>query len=397
MPKQNISKEKLTRILIWVSIIAISLIAVYALKLVAANTLDNVTKAFRSVFIPFAIAFFLSFIIGPLASLLEKKLKMKRSISIVVAIILGLIIIIGLLSFVMISLVVQMTSIFSSLIHMIDAVWLENMIGAVESYIEIYFNNTEIAEIINQLTSNGLSFDRVIELLDSILGFISNLTSSVFQAVMILILTPVFLFYLIKEKEYIFKGINSVFPENLQPHLEALGTRTDNSVRNYLKGQGLMIAMIATYFSILLSILSFFIPGFGIQMAILFAIVMGLFNIVPYIGAWIGLSLPVLFMFTLYLESVQNNENQSIFVIGIIVIVLLQIIEQIIESSIVQPLVLGNKVQIHPLLVLSSLIFFGGIFGFVGVLLAVPLAATLKSSLEYFKSLNKKKPKQSTT
>jgi putative permease len=397
MPKQNISKEKLTRILIWVSIIAISLIAIYALKLVAANTLNNVTNAFRSVFVPLAIAFFLSFIIGPLASLLEKKLKMKRSISIVVAIILGLIIIIGLLSFVMINLVVQMTSIFSSLIQMIDAVWLENIIGAIESYIETYFNNTEIAEIINQLTSNGLSFDRVIELLGSMLGFISNLTSSVFQAVMILILTPVFLFYLIKEKEYIFKGINSVFPENLQPHLEALGTRTDSSVRNYLKGQGLMIAMIATYFSILLSILSFFIPGFGIQMAILFAIIMGLFNIVPYIGAWIGLSLLVLFMFTLHLEAVQNSETQSIFIIGIIIIIILQIIEQIIEGSIVQPLVLGNKVQIHPLLVLSSLIFFGGIFGFVGVLLAVPLAATLKSSLEYFKSLNKKKPKQTTT
>ena len=395
MPKQNISKEKLTRILIWVSIFAISLIAIYALKLVAANTLDNVTNAFRSVFIPFAIAFFLSFIIGPLASLLEKKLKMKRSISIIIAIILGLIVIIGLLSFVMINLVVQMTSVFSSLIQMIDAVWLEELITAIDVYIQTYINNTELADILTQLTSNGLSFDRVIELLGSMLGFISNLTSSVFQAVMILILTPVFLFYLIKEKEYIFKGINSVFPENLQPHLEALGTRTDSSVRNYLKGQGLMIAMIATYFSIFLSILSFFIPGFGIQMAILFAIIMGLFNIVPYVGAWIGLSMPVLFIFTLHLESVQNSENQPIFIIGIIVILLLQIIEQVIEGSIVQPLVLGSKVQIHPLLVLSSLIFFGGIFGFVGILLAVPLAATLKSSLEYFKSLNKKKPKQS--
>lgn len=395
MPKQNISKEKLIRILMWVSIVAISLIAIYALKLVAARTIGNVGNAFKSVFIPFSIAFFLSFIIGPLASLLEHKLRMNRSISIVVAIILGLIVIIGLLSFVMINLIVQMTSVFSSLIQMIDAVWLEELITAIDTYIQTYLNNTEFAEILNQLTSNGLSFDRVIELLGSMLGFISNLTSSVFQAIMILILTPVFLFYLIKEKEYIFKGINSVFPENVQSHLEALGTRTDNSVRNYLKGQGLMIAMIATYFSVFLSILSFFIPEFGFQMAILFAIIMGLFNIVPYVGAWIGLSLPVLFMFTLHLESVQNSENQSIFIIGIIVIVLLQIIEQIIEGSIVQPLVLGNKVQIHPLLVLSSLIFFGGIFGFVGILLAVPLAATLKSSLEYFKSLNKKKPKQS--
>lgn len=392
MPKQNISKEKLIRILIWVSIFAISLIAIYALKLIAAKPLENVSNALRSVFIPFAIAFFLSFIIGPLASLIEKKLKIKRSISIVLAIILGLIVIISLLAFVMVNLVLQMSSIFSSLINMIDAVWLENIVSAIETYIQTYINDTELAEIINQLTSNGLSVDRVIELLGGILGFVSNLTSSIFQAVMILILTPVFLFYLIKEKEYIFKGINSVFPENIQPHLEALGTRTDTSVRNYLKGQGIMIALIATYFSIFLSILSFFIPGFSFQMAILFALIMGLFNIVPYIGAWIGLSLPILFMLTLHLESIQNNETNAVFVIGIVIVVALQVVEQIIEGSVVQPLVLGNKVQIHPLLVLSSLIFFGGIFGFVGVLLAVPLAATLKSSLEYFKSLNKKKP-----
>jgi len=397
MPKQNISKEKLLRILIWVSIIAISIIAIYALKLIAAKPLGNISNAFRSVFIPFAIAFFLSFIIGPLASLIEKKLKIKRSISIVLAIILGLVVIIGLLAFVMVNLALQMSSIFSSLINMIDAAWLENIVSAIETYFQTYFNDTELAEIINQLASNGLSVDRVIELLGGILGFVSNLTSSIFQAVIILILTPVFLFYLIKEKEYIFKGINSIFPEKIQPHFEALGTRTDTSVRNYLKGQGIMIALIATYFSITLSILSFFIPGFSIQMAILFAIIMGLFNIVPYIGAWIGLSLPVLFMFTLHLESIQSNEAEAVFVIGIVIVVALQVIEQVIEGSVVQPLVLGTKVQIHPLLVLSSLIFFGGLFGFVGVLLAVPLAATLKSSLEYFKSLNKKKPKQSTT
>jgi putative permease len=397
MPKQKISKEKLIRILIWVSIIAISFIAIYALRLIAAKPLGNISNAFKSVFIPFAIAFFLSFIIGPFASLIENKLKMKRGISIVLAIILGLSVIIGLLTFVIVNLVVQMSSIFSSLINMIDAVWLENIVSVVETYVQTYINDTELAEILNQLTSNGLSVDRVIELLGGILGFLSNLTSSIFQAVMILILTPVFLFYLIKEKAYIFNGINSVFPENVQPHLEALGTRTDTLVRNYLKGQGIMIALIATYFSIFLSILSFFIPGFSIQMAILFALIMGLFNIVPYIGAWIGLSLPVLFMFTLHLESVQNNEAKSIFVIGILIVVVLQVVEQVIEASVVQPQVLGNKVQIHPLLVLSSLIFFGGIFGFVGVLLAVPLAATLKSSLEYFKSLNNKKPKQSTT
>jgi putative permease len=116
---------------------------------------------------------------------------------------------------------------------------------------------------------------------------------------------------------------------------------------------------------------------------------MGIFNIIPYLGAWIGLTIPILFLFTKYLEVSQTSETQVIYIVAIVIILVLQILEQAIESSVVSPLILGNKVQLHPLLVLSSLIFFGGIFGFVGVLLAVPLAATLKSSLEYFRSLEK--------
>ena len=396
MPNQKMSKDKLLRVLLWVSIIVLTLIGLYVLKLVGGKTLTNISNAFRSVFIPFSIAFFLSFIIGPLASLFEKKLRIKRSLSIILAIILGLIVIIGLLAFVLINLVIQMTSIFSSLVNMIDEGWIKAVIDAIQVYVDSYLSNTNISELINQLTTNGLSVDRLIDIFSGLIGVITNLTSSVFQALMILILTPVFLFYLIKEKTYIFTGINHVFPEKLQTHLEALGQRTDTSVRNYLKGQGIMIGLIASYFAITLTILSFFIPQFGIEMAILFALIMGLFNIVPYVGAWIGLSLPMIYLLTFHLESVDTSNGLGIYLIAMIIVLVLQVLEQAIESSIVQPLVLGNKVQIHPLLVLSSLIFFGGIFGFVGVLLAVPLAATLKSSLEYFKSLNHTKAKKAT-
>lgn len=386
-------QEKLVKALIWISIFVITLIGIYVLKLVAGNTINNISNAFKSVFIPFAIAFFLSFIIGPLARLLETKFHMKKTVAILLSIFLGLIFIIGLLSIVIVNLVLQMSSIFTSLVDLIDAEWMNSVIGSITSFIETYLNNTQLSDLINELTANGLSMDKIVDLFGQVFSFITNLTSSIFQAMMVLVLTPVFLFYLIKEKTYIFTGINSIFPEKIQIHLEALGTRTDNSVRNYLKGQGIMIGLIATYFAITLSILSFFVPSFGVEMALLFALVMGLFNIVPYIGAWIGLSIPFVFLFTKHLEVVQTNgSGLNIYLIAIIVVLVLQIVEQVLESSVVSPIILGNKVQIHPLLVLSSLLFFGGVFGLVGVLLAVPLAATLKSSLEYFRGLNKSKP-----
>ena len=396
MPNQKSNKEKLIKVLLWVSIVVLILIGLYVLKMVGGKTLIRISNAFKSVFIPFSIAFFLSFIIGPLATVFERKLHIKRSISIIIAIVLGLIVIIGLLAFVLINLVIQMSSIFSSLVNMIDVGWIRTILDAVNVFIDSYLSNTNISELLEQLATNGFSIDHMLDVFGSLVVFVTNLTSSIFQAIMILILTPVFLFYLIKEKTYIFTGINQVFPEKLQPHFEALGQRTDTSVRNYLKGQGIMIGLIASYFAVMLVILSFFVPSFGVEMAILFALIMGLFNIVPYVGAWIGLSLPIIYLLTMHLESSQTSNSVDIYMIAIIIVLVLQVIEQAIESSIVQPLVLGNKVQIHPLLVLSSLLFFGGIFGFVGVLLAVPMAATLKSSLEYFKSLNQSNVKKTT-
>ena len=190
MPNQKMSKDKLLRVLLWVSIIVLTLIGLYVLKLVGGKTLTNISNAFRSVFIPFSIAFFLSFIIGPLASLFEKKLRIKRSLSIILAIILGLIVIIGLLAFVLINLVIQMTSIFSSLVNMIDEGWIKAVIDAIQVYVDSYLSNTNISELINQLTTNGLSVDRLIDIFSGLIGVITNLTSSVFQALMILILTP---------------------------------------------------------------------------------------------------------------------------------------------------------------------------------------------------------------
>ncbi|MCD4827237.1 MAG: AI-2E family transporter [Acholeplasmataceae bacterium] len=384
---EKVKKDKLIKALLIVSIVVLSLLSIYVLKLLAGQAMTNISNAFKSVFIPFSIAFFLSFIINPLSRLIEKKIHLNRNLSIILSIFLALIIITGLFVIVIVNLFTQMTSIFDSLITLLDANWITSIIDSVSSFLESYLSSQELTNLISELTTNGLSMDKVFDVFGQLLSFVSNLTSSIFQAIMILILTPVFSFYLIKEKSYIFNGIKNIFPKKIQPHLEALGLRTESSVKNYLKGQGIMIGLIAIYFMVTLSILSFFVPNFSIQMAILFGLLMGLFNIIPYLGAWIGLAIPIVFLFTMHLEVLQTNETKIIYIVAIIILLVLQIVEQAVESSIVSPLILGNKVQIHPLLVLSSLIFFGGVFGFVGVLLAVPLAATLKSSLEYFKSL----------
>jgi len=388
MNKDWLSKEKLLQYLLMVSIVVIGIVGLYYLNLLANDAWKNISNAVQSVLIPFVIAFFLSIIIGPLALLFEKKLKMKKNFSIVLAILIGSLIILGIITILVVFLISQMSSIIGSLIGLVDNPTISSILTQLNDGINLYFQNSNLSSIIDEIMNNGATVERIISVIGTIVLSISGIASSVFSIIMIFALTPVFLFYLIKEKKLIFTSISNVFPHKTRVHVIELGKLSDQVIKNYFRASGIMMLVVFIYFGITLSILSFFIPDFGIMIAIVFALFMGLFSIIPYIGAWIGLAAPIIYLLTKHLENYQNPELSQIYLIAILIILANQIIEQILESSIVQPHIVGKQVHIHPLAVISSLIFFGGLFGFAGVLLAVPLAGTIKAAILYIKGVN---------
>ena len=389
MNKPWLTKEKLIHYLLIVSLITITIIGLYFLQLLTKNSLIRVYNAVNSVLIPFIIAFFLSFIIGPLSLFIHQKLKIRRGFAIIIAIFIGIIFILGVLGIAIYFIVTQMASILDSLLTYIDNESLSGVIQDVMNAIMAYFESSDITDLITEMTQNGASIERILGLAGSILVSLSGLDSSLFGIIMIFVLTPVFMFYLIREKEYIFSNIAKVAPKKIRPHVIELGKRSDVVIRNYFKGQGLMMLIIFLFFGITLSILSLFVPAFPVYYALIFATLMGLFNIIPYLGAWLGVMAPLVFLLTKHLE-LQLNGGGNIFLIAMVVVVIIQLVEQALEGSIIQPNVLGKQVHIHPLAVLSALLFFGGVFGFAGVLLAVPMTGTIKASLDYFGELNDK-------
>lgn len=389
MNKPWLTKEKLIHYLLIVSLITITIVGLYFLQLLTKNSLIRVYNAVNSVLIPFIIAFFLSFIIGPLSLFIHQKLKIKRGFAIIIAIFIGIIFILGVLGIAIYFIVTQMSSILDSLLTYIDNESLSGVIQDIMNAIMAYFESSDITDLITEMTQNGASIERILGLAGSILVTLSGFAPSLFGIIMIFVLTPVFMFYLIREKEYIFSNIAKVAPKKIRPHVIELGKRSDVVIRNYFKGQGLMMLIIFLFFGITLSILSLFVPAFPVYYALIFATLMGLFNIIPYLGAWLGVMAPLVFLLTKHLE-LQLNGGGNIFLIAMVVVVILQLVEQALEGSIIQPNVLGKQVHIHPLAVLSALLFFGGVFGFAGVLLAVPMTGTIKASLDYFGELNDK-------
>ncbi|MFP4187361.1 MAG: AI-2E family transporter, partial [Acholeplasmataceae bacterium] len=364
----------------------VSILGLYYLQRFSANIMSRLTGAISAVLIPFVTAFFLSFIIGPLARWIEKKTRLKTSISTIIAIFVGILFIIFILVIAVGFIVSQAVDIFRSLTLLIDQGELEVIIR--EFYDEIRdMIDTDFRALFESLTSNGFSFSRIFELIASGFAFIIALSSNVISVVFTIALTPVFLYYLIKEKEVIFQNLADLIPKKARVHVVELGKRSNRVIQDYFRAQGIMMSLIALYFIVAFSLISFFVPGFTVIHALLFGIALGLFSIIPYLGMWLGLAAPVVFLLTRHLEFADDSDRISVYLIALAAVLISAIVQQLLESSIVQPKVMGMKVKIHPLAVLSSLIFFGGLFGLVGVLLAVPLAGTIKASFRYMNEI----------
>ncbi|MFA7055715.1 MAG: AI-2E family transporter [Acholeplasmataceae bacterium] len=395
MNKNFFSKEKLQTFLMIVSIITVTLIGLYVLNLLAANIIQGIGAAARSVLIPFFLAFFLSFIIGPFSNLIHKTTKISKRTSIVLSIFIGFIVLGGMFFLIFSFFISQILSIFQALLTYFEGSNQEAFMIELIQVIQAYFQETHVTEIWEQISSEGVTFEKLMNYVGSIFVFISGAASNLFEAIFSIVLTPVFLYYLIKEKSLIFESIVKIFPKTIKLHAIELGKRSETVIGQYFRGQGLMMLITALYFGTTLSILSFFIPEFMLGYAIAFGLISGIMTIIPYIGAWISLSVPIIFLFTKHLEIQATNEGQMIYVIAIIIVLVIYLIEQLLEGSVIQPYVMNKQVHIHPLVVISSLIFFGGIFGFIGVLLAVPLAGLLRALFQYIGELNSSKEKPS--
>ena len=394
MNKNLFTREKLITYLLIVSIISISLIGIYFLGLISSTILIRIFGAISAVLIPFVIAFFLSFIIGPISIWFHEKLKINRTISIILAILLGVIFILGIL-FISISFVFsQLNTILTSLINLVSNASFKAILLEVTEMISNYLSNNDITVIVDDIANNGASIERVLALLGSVLVSLTGIASSIISFIIVLALTPVFMYYLIKEKTLVFTSISKIAPKSIRHHVVELGKRSDLVIQRFFKGQGIMMIIIFTYFSVALGILSIFVDGFNIEHALMFAIIMALFNLVPYLGAWLGLLAPVVFLLTLHFEYQGDPGAGNLYLIAILIVLIIHFVEQGLEMSIIQPTVIGREVHIHPLAVLSSLIFFGGVFGFVGVLLAVPLAGTIRAFIEYFGELEVKRKQE---
>jgi predicted PurR-regulated permease PerM len=185
---------------------------------------------------------------------------------------------------------------------------------------------------------------------------------------------PILIFYLLKDWKIIINKIDLIFPEKYANQIKKILELVDKSISGFIRGQINVCIILATYYGILLGLLD-------LNNGIFIGILTGILSFVPYIGYGIGITIAmVVSIFQWGLNWPDIGAVLVVYAIG-----------QIIESNFLVPNLIGKKINVHPFWMILGIFFFGSVFGFIGILLSVPLTAISATLIRYIFNSNYKK------
>ncbi len=189
--------------------------------------------------------------------------------------------------------------------------------------------------------------------IDTVLLSGSSVIAGFVNAVLIIFVV----FYLLIDWSHFFSLLKSIVPIRAQETVHHLAMHTDGLLSQYLRGMLIVISIMAVFYSIGLSII-------GVKGAVALGVFTALMIVIPYVGIALGLSLAVV---SALLQFGPNSE-----ILGVLIVFG---IGQFIEGFFLTPRLVGERIGLHPVAVLFALLLFGKLFGFFGVLLALPISA----------------------
>ena len=197
----------------------------------------------------------------------------------------------------------------------------------------------------------------------SILSSLKMGGSVAFSLIGNLVLIPVALFYLLMEWDGLVAQVRQLIPPRLLPITDSFVRDADAVLGQYLRGQLLVMLILAVYYSLGLKL-------FGLDLALPIGVFTGLAVFVPYLGFGLGMVLAALAGMLQFSAEVGLSHT-------VLMLVVVYGAGQVLEGFVLTPKLVGERIGLHPLSVIFALLAFGQLFGFLGVLVALPVSAVL--------------------
>lgn len=310
--------------------------------------------AFRTILLPFVAGMALAYFLDPVADWLERRGLSRLMATIVILI--SFILMFAIALVVVVPLIITQFSQFAQVLP--DYVsQLQQLIANPENS---YLPKWMVTQIQNakqnfsSLMSEGAGF------LGGLLNQLWNSGKTLIDVISLLVVTPVVAFYILLDWDRMVEKVDSWVPRDQVHTIRQLAREMDDAVSGFIRGQGSLCLILGIYYAVGLSLV-------GLNFGLLIGFVAGMISFIPYIGSLVGLILAVgVALMQFWPDYGWIIATMAVFFSG-----------QFIEGNILQPKLVGSSVGLHPVWLMFALLAFGAMFGFVGLLIAVPAAAMI--------------------
>ncbi len=333
-----------------------------AFWLIIALLLTALLILFSDILLPFALGMIIAYLFDPLADRLHR-IGIPRIVSSFFIVLILTLLVLAALSFILPAVLDQLTQLIRSLPQYYEAAraylqdrwdaWLDplqkQLPGAPEG------EGTQAPALTPGMIAENIA-PWAIEQIQSVLQ--SGL--ALFNSLALFFVTPVIAFFLLKDWDTMIASIDRVLPREDAPTIRKLANEIDWTISNYLRGQLTVLLILSVFYMVALQMA-------GLNYGLLIGLLAGLISFIPYLGAFTGFvvagSVAVL---QFWPDWFPIATVLAIFLVG-----------QAVEGNILTPKIVGDRVRLHPVWLIFALIAFGYLFGFTGLILAVPLAAVI--------------------
>lgn len=312
---------------------------------------------------PFAAAFVIAYVTNPMTERLVSW-RLSRTMAVTV-IFIGLTLLMLVVTLMLVpTLQRQLLAFAQRLPHYLDVAqsavipWLKNNMGAQLELLDINEIKAAITGHWRELGSMiGKLAGRVSRSGMALVGLIGNL-----------VLIPLIAFYLMRDWHGLMGAIRSRIPSQYKAVALTLAAETDSVLAAFMRGQLAVMAALAVIYSVGLSLV-------GLDMALPLGLLAGAVSFVPYLGFIVGMVAAGVAALMQFQSLVMLGAVLSVFLVG-----------QLLESFVLTPRLIGDRLGLHPVAVIFAIMAGGQLFGFVGVLLALPVAAVATVVLHHVES-----------
>ncbi len=309
---------------------------------------------FSDILLPFVAGLALAYFLDPVADMFERMglSRLLATIVILFCFVIGFIVILIIVVPILGSQVAGFLQRLPELVTRLQALlsgsesnWLRDVLG-----IEIKSLQNNLGELIRQ----GASW------LGTVIAQLWSSGKTLVSVVSLLIVTPVVAFYMLHDWDRMVAIVDSWLPREHRDTIHELFRQIDEAVAGFVRGQGTLCLVLGLYYAISLTFL-------GINFGLLIGLFAGLVSFIPYVGSLSGIVISV------GVALVQFWPNW----IPVALVVVVFAVGQFLEGYVLQPKLVGNRVGLHPVWLMFSLFAFGSLFGFTGLLVAVPASAAV--------------------